>query len=298
VRRIGPDLKKMSFTAVAEQDKGDLRCPIKGTMRVRGRGVTADPKGNVYVLWEDGADANRAQAFNHVYVYEADGKLKKEKLIDAGIRSLNSVRVDYAGNVYLALGLRPGKDLLPPGLKGQVPEAAKDPAAVNGVNCYPLIYGSIAKFGPSGGIIRRGVGGVACNYAWGTDIEVKGALWLFSGASPVVSWREPGTPDICNCESPRFDVDGYGRSFFTDAARFRVGMLDTNGNLIGWFGSYGNADSAGPDSRVTAPAIPLYWPYHVSVDDGSVFVGDRLNRRVVVVRLAHVAAATVAVPGE
>jgi hypothetical protein len=91
-------------------------------------------------------------------------------------------------------------------------------------------------------------------------------------------------------------VDGYGRSFFTDAARFRVGMLDTNGNLLGWFGSYGNADSAGADSKVATPAIPLYWPYHVSVDDGNVFVGDRLNRRVVRVRLAPTAVETVEVP--
>ncbi len=33
--------------------------------------------------------------------------------------------------------------------------------------------------------------------------------------------------DICQCESARFDVDGYGRSFFPDAARFRIGVLDT-----------------------------------------------------------------------
>lgn len=298
VRRIGPDLKKLPFSSVSEQDKGELRCPIKGTMRARGRGITADPNGNVYVLWEDGADATRGEAFNHLYVYGPDGTLKKKKLIDAGIRSLNSIRVDYAGNVYLALGLRPGKDLLPPGLKGQVPEAAKDSDAVSGVNCYPLIYGSIVKFGPEGGVIRPNIGGVACNYAWGTHIEVKGAHWMFSGASPVVSWRVPGTPDICNCESPRFDVDGYGRSFFTDAARFRVGMLDTNGNLIGWFGSYGNADSAGPDSKVPTPEIPFYWPYHVSADEGELYVGDRLNRRVVHVRLTHAVVETAAIPRE
>lgn len=291
IRRIGPDLKKLPFPAAAAT-KGDLISPLEGSMRVRGRGITADPRGNVFVLLEDG----RGQAYDHVYVFDADGKLKHEKLIDSSIRSVNSIRVDYAGNLYLALGLRPGKDLLPPGLEGQVPAGPKDPDAVNGVNCYPLIYGSIAKFSPKGGSIRPDVGGVACNYAWGTPIEVKGAEWIFSGASPVVSWRVAGTPDICNCESPRFDVDGYGRTFFSDAARFRVGVLDTGGNLIAWFGSYGNADSAGPGSKVPEPAIPLYWPYNVSVDDDHAYVGDRLNRRVVRVRLSHAATETLDIP--
>lgn len=90
------------------------------------------------------------------------------------------------------------------------------------------------------------------------------------------------------CESPRFDVDGYGRCFFPDAARFRCGVLDANGNLIVWFGDYGNADSAGPGSAVPSPAIPFCWPYTIEAgDDGMVYVGDRMNRRVVAVRLSH-----------
>jgi hypothetical protein len=297
VRRFGPDLKRLPFEA-ARDDKGDLRNPIKGTMRVRGRGITADARGNVYVLWEDLDTSNRGEAFNHVYVYGPDGALQKAKLIEGGIRGLDSVRVDPAGNVYLALALRPGKELLPPGLRGQVPEGPKDPDQVGSVNCYPLLYGSIAKFGPGGGAVKKDCGGVACNFAWGNPVEVKGAAWIYSGASPVVSWRTPGTPDICNCESPRFDVDGFGRSFFPDAARFRVGVLDTGGNLIGWFGSYGNADSAGRESRVPVPDIPLYWPYCVSAGDGVVYVGDRLNRRVVRVKLAATATETAAVPKE
>src|SRR6185436_15254345 len=217
-----------------------------------------------------------------------DGGLKNKTLIDADIRSLNSVRVDAAGNIYLALGLRPGKDQLPPGLKGKLPEGPKDPDAVRGINFYPLLYGSIAKFGPDGGEIRPGVGGVPCNYAWGTEIEVKGARWIFSGASNVPSWRTKGTPDICLCESSRFDVDGFGRSFFPDAGQFRVGMLDTNGNLIGWFGTYGNPDAAGA-------GIPFWWPHAVTVGDKAVFIADRLNRRIVRVELGYRAEESVAI---
>jgi len=191
--------------------------------------------------------------------------------------------------------LRPGTETLPPGLKGKLPAGRKDPDAVLGVNFYPYIYGSIVKFGPEGGVIRKGSGGVACNYNVGLTTHVTGAQWIFPGASNVPSWRVPSpryyTPDICLCESPRFDVDGVGRSFFPDAGRFRVGVIDTGGNEVCWFGSYGNQDSAGPKSAVPVPDIPLCWPHAVAVGDEAVYVGDRLNRRVVRVALNYQAEA-------
>ena len=49
---------------------------------------------------------------------------------DADIPFIRSVRVDYAGNIYLAAGLRPGKSTLPPGLQGKLPEGREDRDAV------------------------------------------------------------------------------------------------------------------------------------------------------------------------
>ena len=98
------------------------------------------------------------------------------------------------------------------------------------------------------------------------------------------------------CESPRFDVDGFGRSFFGDACGFRVGVLDTGGTLICWFGSYGNQDSAGPGSPIPTPEIPIGWAHAVAVDDEAAFVGDRLNQRVVRVKLGCAAEASCALP--
>ena len=117
---------------------------------------------------------------------------------------------------------------------------------------------------------------------------MKGAKWIFPGASNVPSWRTKGTPDICLCESSRFDVDGFGRSFFPDAGLFRVGMIDTNGNEIGWFGSYGNPDASAPEI--------FWWPHAVAVGDDAVFVADRLNRRVARLKLGHQAEAVCPVP--
>jgi hypothetical protein len=122
-----------------------------GSLRLRARGLSVDVRGNVYLLWQkpkdQQAEGDTTDA-NALALYGPDGKARNEKLIDADIRSLNSVRVDYAGNIYMLLGLRPGKSLLPPGLEGKVPEGPKDPDGVMGVNYYPYIYGSVAKFGP------------------------------------------------------------------------------------------------------------------------------------------------------
>ncbi|MBM4031133.1 MAG: hypothetical protein FJ291_05040 [Planctomycetes bacterium] len=294
VYRFDRDLKPAPFPG---SDTNYI--PNDGSLRVRARGLTVDCHGNVYLLWQKPKESQSpgdAQDANALALYGPDGKAKNEKLIDAEIRSLNSVRVDFQGNIYLALGLRPGTDTLPPGLKGKLPADGKDPDAVMGLNYYPYIYGSIAKFTPEGGIIRKrvpiagdGRGGIPCNYNIGLTTEVKGAKWIVPGISNAPSWRT-GTPyvrpDICLCESPRFDVDGFGRSFFPDAGRFRIGVLDTNGNEICWFGSYGNQDSAGPGSPVPVPDIAFCWPHAVAVGDEFVYIGDRLNRRIVRVKLA------------
>jgi len=266
-----------------------------GSLRLHARGVTADAKGNVYLIWQKPG----AQQFSALAAYGPDGVATNEKLIDADIRSLNSVRTDYQGNIYLALGLRPGKDTLPPGLKGKLPDGPKDPDAVMGVNYYPFMYGSIAKFGPDGGEILKGNGGVECGFNYAMTTSVKGARWIAGGASCVPSWRT-GTgsfaPDICQCESPRFDVDGFGRSFYPDAARFRVGVLDTNGNEICTFGGYGNQDSSGPGSLVPAPEIPFCWVQAIAVGDEAAYVGDRLNQRIVRIKLTYQAEADAGSP--
>jgi hypothetical protein len=272
------------------------------------------------VLWKkfpaDRGDLERAHA---LYKYGPDGQLLKEKLVDSDLPYLRSVRVDFAGNIYLLCGLRPGKETVPPGLRGQVPDGPRDRDAVNGVNPYPLIYGSVVKFGPEGGVIRKGAGGVRCNYSYRGVTDVRGAQWIFPGMSVMCSWGA-GADGVaaCRCEVPGFDVDGFGRSFFCDAGRFRIGVLDTAGNEICWFGGYGNQDDGGardegrgarpeapnqpgdsaprPSSPAPRPAkIAFAWPQAVAVDDRTAYVGDRVNRRITRVKLAYQAEAVLAV---
>jgi len=275
-----------------------------GNAHVHHRGLTADHKGNVYVLWDKSILKEKrpgeASMANNLVVYAPDGTLIDRKRIDSDIRGLNSVRVDYAGNVYLAVGVRPAGKKVPDDFKGMdlgVPARVHVNAAE--MNWYPLMYGCIVKFGPEGGAIRKGAGGVPMHYGVSNKTEIKGAKWIYYGASVVPSWRTGppyDLPDTCLCESPWFDVDGFGRSFFPDACRFRVGVLDAAGNLVCTFGAYGNQDSGGPESAVPVPEIPFCWPQAVAVGDEAAYVADRLNRRIVRVKLDYDAEATVPLP--
>jgi len=266
-----------------------------GNTRTRARGMDIDGQGNIYVLRQKDTKEKCGDA-NSVAKIGPDGKTINNDLVDSQIRSLNSVRVDPRGNIYLALGARPDSKMLPPHLEGQLPNSQKDPDAESGHNYYPLMYGCIVKFGPEGGKISKKGTGDQITYAWKKKAVLSGAKWSFFGASLVPVFTHGGMkPNICACESPRFDVDGFGRSFFGDACGFRVGVLDSAGNLIKWFGDYGNQDSAGPKSAIPVPAIPIGWVHGVAVDDEACFIGDRLNQRVIRVKLGYDAEAECAI---
>ncbi len=311
--RLGPDLKLRPFPnaprdagaykprvwksrAGAVSKYGGIR-GVGGAARLRARGVTGDARGNVYVLMETGWGHSRGDP-TALSAYNPDGSVINERLIDTEFRCMESVRVDFQGNIYVALSIRPGEQLLPPGLVGKVPADMSSQDARQGFNYYPGLYGSIIKFGPEGGLVKKGSGGVKCNFGRGGVTEVKGAKWIHLGVTGTLGYNSGKKPtNHCSCHSSRFDVDGFGRVFFPDAGRFRVWVIDTNANQICWLGSYGNVDSAGPKGKIPEPAIPFAWPQAVAVDNGkTVYVGDRLNRRVVKVKLNYAAEETCALP--
>lgn len=53
----------------------------------------------------------------------------------------------------------------------------------------------------------------------------------------------------CQCGSGRFAMDGFDRAIVPDKFSFSVSVLDSNGNLMKTFGSYGNSDDRGPQIR-------------------------------------------------
>lgn len=219
-------------------------------------------------------------------------------------------RFDQDGNIYVAEQVRPADQLIPPEFAAVTGPAkigtgwsGHDPRAAVG-----KMYGSIVKFGPKGGRFEmafykpradeptpdRAWKAVECG-TWIDQIhnafsasKVHGALWVHGGVSQV-------TLHNCNCENTRFDVDPYGRVWYPDLGRYRVGVLDTNGNPITAFGGYGNAESRGPESKDKAlakPDIAFSWLIGVGATDRAVYMGDSLNRRLLKARLTYAAVAT------
>ena len=208
---------------------------------------------------------------------------------------------DAAGNVYVAVNLKPPDRLWPPFVK-KTKDAPKT---------YYSMYGSVLKFPPEGGRILHPPGkpkkgekklerpwppegvenmvrlGHHGRY-WGRPgyAYVKGASWVRYGFSMV-----PGG-GACACYTDRFTVDRYQRVFIPDIGRFEVLVVDANNNELFRFGDYGNEDSAGPDSKVPVPEVPLSWPYAVSVGKNGVYVSDFINRRILRVELKYEAEET------
>lgn len=247
-------------------------------------------------------------------------------------------RFDQAGNIYIAEQVRPLDQLVPPELDeivGPVTPKSKwenpSPKRTNAV-----MYGSILKFSPKGGMVdwdasNRSVkgnpfdgqpkldpslktvamAGIVDN-SDNTNVyctaKVTGAEWVHFGISHIPLF-------YCNCENTRFDVDLFGRVWYPDLGRYRVGVLDTNGNLITTFGSYGNAESCGPDSPIldsqtgkvrprnaddpanlkspfAVPEIAFSYLIGVGATDKYAYMGDSLNRRLLRAKLVYSAEET------
>ncbi|HOX08646.1 MAG TPA: hypothetical protein PK280_19785 [Planctomycetota bacterium] len=144
----------------------------------------------------------------------------------------------------------------------------------------------------------------------GGDGMLQGALWHRQGFSTISTVGGSGG---CHCFGTDFDVDDFGRIFAPDACRFRIGVLDANGNEITSFGAYGNQDNCGPDSYVLDPAgkflrprkaddpkdlvspfakpeVPLAWVNGVAVTDRHAFITDCINKRILRVKMGYAVA--------
>ncbi|HUT36049.1 MAG TPA: hypothetical protein VNE39_21355 [Planctomycetota bacterium] len=287
------------------------------------RGLCVGHNGDIYLIrshnygLEDGAAAR-------LDVYGPDGA-RKRTLVDGLGHGDCGLGVDPRGNVFLGCNLKTKEQPFPPEFMGKVPQEPwvwwrkgkrEVPWCYPYANAYLYHWGAVLKFGPDGGTLY----GHAPNGSktpppaslllaaappdalslWSgylaREIKVKGALWRHAGYGIVptsdVNWGDPA----CMCMVSQLAVDDYGRVFAPNVFRFCVELLDTNGNLLGRIGHYGNADSAGPDSRVPEPEIAFAWPAFASAGGEKLYVCDSVNRRVVVVRFDHAATAECPLP--
>lgn len=105
-----------------------------------------------------------------------------------------------------------------------------------------------------------------------------GVLWARTGFAPAAAHLVFG----CDCLAAYFDVDYYGRVFYPEDPRFRVGILDTNGNVITHFGRYGNRDAS-----LDGTEVPLAFPVAVAASDNYIYVADILSGRLVRAKIEY-----------
>jgi hypothetical protein len=234
------------------------------------RGTMVDRRGHVYVRysWSDplaktnGLDP-RNQWVTGVLHYNETGSLTGEVALTHGTYGLGT---DVRGNIYVGDKPRPAGILVPADIEkafdGKVPESIAG------------WYGSVIKFGPAGGrflfkkvqgrpkdlearrpgdLFRPPLKTMDADIGpWlngGQQADIEGAQWVWVGMSPMI------TTKACICYGTSLAVDPHGRIFAPDKIACRVAVLDANGNLIRYLGSYGNMDSRGKDSPVPDPEI-------------------------------------------
>ena len=235
-------------------------------------------------LWVYGA--------TYVHVWDRYGKVVYDDAVP-GINGAHGVGIDNDDNVYVmvaaarTLGKRPYFNDATCTLmkfrpkKGRIISTRHTPA--------PLSDGARPKRPPD-------------LFPFPGPAWVEGAEWLYGG----VGWSGKKWEGCC-CWNARFGLDYFGRTFAPEIDRYRVAVLDTNGNLILRVGRYGNVDDGLPfgkaSSRPGEPPHPrsiggdevslFHAPYVATESDRRLFIADPGNGRIVSVKLRYHATETV-----
>jgi hypothetical protein len=210
-------------------------------------------------------------------------------------------KFDAQGNIYLAEQIKPLGRPAPDEFReliGEVEVGETYGRLQEGPpNAVLEMYGSIVKFSPRGGTIHwDGKNPYVGEMQLDPSLKTVDAAYYRNGSgrlSPLritgAEWFRLGVSHVdltaCNCENIRFDVDAFGRVFYPDLGRFRIGVLDTSGNDLAHFGRYGNPDA--PAGR-----IAFGWLTSVGVTDRFLYAGDSLNKRLLQIPLKYAAEAT------
>ncbi len=141
------------------------------------------------------------------------------------------------------------------------------------------------------------------NSAQGTA-WVEGAEWLYGGVG--FGGKNPGVG--CACMNARFSFDYFNRSFAPEIDRYRVAVLDGNGNLVLRIGQYGNVEDGMPLIKDGGPPSPrsiggdevaLFHGAYLAVHtDKRLFIADPGNGRLVSVKLGYHEEAKVSLEGK
>jgi len=254
-------------------------------------GLTVAPNGDIYVVQHINVKLagfkpepwRAARGFTPLLLhhYGADGALKRKDILPGIPAGPGGVRVDRAGNIYMAHNMRPADRPYPELLWNLGAEAPKDLAR-------RFFVGTLCKFGPKGGKIES----FLKEGPWGTRPgrrrKATGLKASYVGLGPFGGG--------CVCPTCRADLDGFDRAYAPIKDLSCVMVLDSNFNRVARIGNYGGPDCQGPESEYPEPEIGFAGPSYLAVSDKSLYAVDHANRRVVRVDLGYEAEETVSLP--
>jgi hypothetical protein len=273
MRKYDPDRKPLNWA----DGKHDFK-PVWGGHGNSNKGQTIAPNGDLYFVHHYVGHGNCHTTVSRI---GTNGERKQWEYIDNRLTSGSGIAVDRHGNVYVGMAIRPMEQAYYPSIfTGRLPIDRRI-AGPQPWFYYRVMYGSIVKFRPDGGEVVRDPNGpcMAANTYHFHRCDTKGAEWVHMGYSPM--HNRDIEASRCNCETARFDLDGFDRLFIPDAMRFSVDVIDSNANRIMRIGGYGNMDARGPGSPCPKPEIAFAWPLVVWATDTGCYVADTVNSRVV-----------------
>jgi hypothetical protein len=221
------------------------------------RGLAAGPDGSVYVLHYHNHCGGVYQGDSTYQGYvvsriSPQGSVAQREFIKIETSGSGGVKVDPKGNVFVSARVKPSGRPWPSALDGQLSKPLGKALKTESSQPWQVfpekwwaahVYGSILKFGPSGGSITRGSGNYWVYGSIYTDSRspvfltagAQGLLGMYYGMSHTqAKGAKPmgGYSISCVCNVSRFDVDRFGRVFVPDGFRLSLVVLDNNLNEI------------------------------------------------------------------
>ncbi|MDA0837613.1 MAG: hypothetical protein O3B01_08355 [Planctomycetota bacterium] len=317
----GEERQKIGFISSAGAPRADAisALPIPGSRPVwyHSSGMWVSPRGSLAIFcniratprertpkdkWMYGGD--HKEYTPHVYpgrygnrvihIYDPYGKLIHEDAIP-GMTNADGLGIDADNNLYAMVAaprMLEGKRYFDeksetlikfrPGTARFISSSESAPVQISDAQ-KPQRPADITKYGMS-------------------DTWAENAEWLYGGVG------YGGQGGSCVCWHARFQLDYFARSFAPELRRYKVAVLDSNGNLILRIGRYGNVDDGVPLVAAGGPQntkamggdeVSLFHGAYVGIHtDRRLFIHDAGNGRILSVKLGYHASETIALKDE
>lgn len=299
--RFTPDGAPLAFTSGPNVGSNVMFRPPVGSTRIRQQGLTAGPDGSIYTIrqqyvypnYPDSAGRVSGSGALVVTQYDSVGNVLRDSIVTS-TTNIQGIRVDSRGNIFLGVRMKPYPDTIPNNLKSRVTGGLSD--RYSQAMRAAQFASSIVKFGPQGGSIAVNTAGPYNNQLFvhstvtapitikNERLAVTGAKWVNAGSSFLTTYY---TMAQCFCYNPRFDVDRFGRLVFPNPLENEYKAVDNNGNAI--FRVH-NRDLFKSDG------IRVGLVTSVEATDRGLYLGDRTNNQILVMKWRAEAEAALDIP--